>query len=348
VDSVAVSEQPGGQPQASGLPDRPVLKHCTTRSFSDDKPMLMIVGSEYFELTEEVGSREDFLTVKRYLDGRHTISQIAARAGVDEESVRDIVATFADLDLLGKPRPMDFVPGPELVKQVEDACRMWGQQIGFHPLFSGLEAGTLRPEVLMGLLLETYHYINSAPKHIATAIAHCRDERLLPLLSQHFVDEWDHARHLLEGLKLAGLPRAHAETAYPVIGTWSLVNNLCEVARQDTLSYIAATALFEARADDYELGRESLLEAVRKAGFSEATVEPLLTHMRLDVEANHVGLFPEAVEILGDIPAADAHRVVNNIHDLKHSFDQFHDQIVHFYSDISNHIPRSKMDFFLL
>ena len=334
--------------QARSIPDRPNIKHSTTREFSSDEPLLMIVGDQYFELTEEIGSRDDVLTVKRYLDGRHTVQEVAERSGVDVESVQDIVDTFAEFGLLSVPQPIDRVPGAVFVKQVENACRMWGQQIGFHPLFSGVENGQLRPEVLLGLVIETYHYIKSAARHISTAIAYCRDDRLIPLLSQHFADEWDHARHLISGIEAMGVPAAHLATAHPIIGSWSLANNLCEIARQDTLSYIACTSLFEARAEDYEAGAEGLRAAASQAGFPAEAVEPLLTHMRLDVEAGHAGLLQEAIDIIGDVRAEDAHRVVNNVHDLKHSLDQFHDQILHFYSDISNHIPRSKMDFFLL
>ncbi|ARF59101.1 hypothetical protein B1H19_37380 [Streptomyces gilvosporeus] len=328
--------------------EHPRLRHCTFKWVSDDSPMLMIVGKEYFEITEDFGTREQFLTIKRYFDGRHSIAQIAERAGVDEDSVRQIAETFDELGLLYRTRPMASVPAKAFIEQIEASCDMWGRQIGFHNLFAGLESGDLRGEVFMGMILETYHYVKAAPKHIATAIAHCDDERLVPLLSRYFTEEYNHAGMLLQSLKKMGVPKEHIKSAHPVIGTWSLINNLCEIARQDTLSYIACTTLFEARADDFEEGTESLRRAARTAGYPEACAEPLITHMRIDVEAGHVGLLDEAVGILGDIPAANAHKAVNNLHDLKHSYDQFHDGIVQYYSDIANYIPRIKVDYFSL
>ncbi|WP_134732679.1 hypothetical protein [Amycolatopsis nivea] len=327
---------------------KPIIRHCTTREVSPDEPLLMIVGDQYFELTEEIGNRHDLLSIKRYLDGRHTLTDIAAKAGVTRESVESIVSSLAEFDLLGNPRPVETVSGAEFVKNIEDACRMWGQQIGFHHIFTGIAEGSLRSEVLLGLVLETYHYINSASKHIGVAVAHCDDDRLRPILCQHLADEWDHARSLVDGITHMGLPSAHLQTAHPLVGTISLVNNLCEIARQDTLSYIASTSLFEARSEDYEQAAADLRDAAERCGFPAESVEPLITHMRLDVEAGHAGLLAEAVEIIGDIPAGRAHQVVNNVHDIKHSLDQFHDQIVEFYSDPSNHIPRLKMDYFLL
>ncbi|MFE1321333.1 iron-containing redox enzyme family protein [Kitasatospora phosalacinea] len=328
--------------------DHPRLRHCTFKWTSEDSPMLMIIGKEYFEITEEFGTRDQFLTIKRYLDGRHTIAQIAERARVDEESVRAIVETFREMGLLHDPRPIDSVPGDVYAAQIAASCDMWGRQIGYHNLFSGLDDGTLRGEVFLGMILETYHYVKSASKHIATAIAHCDDERLVPLLSKYFTEEYNHATMLVHALKKMGLPKEQIVNAHPVIGTWSLINNLCEIARQDTLSYIACTTLFEARADDFEAGAESLRRAARLAGYPEECAEPLIAHMRIDVEAGHVGLLEEALEIIGSVPAEKAHKAVNNLHDLKHSYDQFHDQIIQYYSDIANYIPRLKVDYFSL
>jgi hypothetical protein len=328
--------------------DYPRLRHCTFRWTSDDKPMLMIVGRDHFEISEDQGSRDQFLTVKRYFDGRYSIAEIAQRTGVDEASVRQIAESFNELGLLRRETPVEFIPGADFAAQVEASCVMWAKQIGYHNIYAELESGALRSEVFMGLVLETYQYVKSAPKHISTAIAHCSDERLIPLLSRYFVDEWNHAGMLLRGLVKMGVPEEQVRTAHPIIGTWSLINNLCEIARQDTLSYIACTTLFEARAEDFEEGSESLRRAARTAGFPVESVEPAINHMRIDVNANHASLLAEAMEAVGSIGAEQAHRTVNNLHDLKHSYDQFHDGVVQYYSDIANYIPRLKVDYFSL
>ena len=67
-----------------------------------------------------------------------------------------------------------------------------------------------------------------------------------------------------------------------------------------------------------------------------------------NVKANHTGLLEEALEGRDVVPAAQAHRAVNNLHDLKHSFDQYNDNIILYYSDVSNYIPRLKVDYFSL
>lgn len=326
----------------------PRLRHCTFFVPADGSPTLMIVGRNHFELNQEEGDLKTFLNLKRYLDGRHSIEDISRITGVKEEDVRGIVQTFNEHGLLRATGALESIATDVFAKQIDESCAMWAQQIGFHRLFSGLEQQTVRREVFMGLIMETYHYVKSASKHIATAIAHCNDPAFEPILSQYFAEEWNHSGFLLETLENMGVPREQVESAHPIIGTWSLINNMCEIARADTLSYLACTALFEAREDNADLAADSLRRIATAYGYPDGCVEPLISHMRLDVEAGHKGLLEEALEHRGSVTPAEAHRAVNNLHDLKHAYDQFHDQIVLYYSDISNYIPRLKVDYFSL
>jgi hypothetical protein len=136
--------------------------------------------------------------------------------------------------------------------------------------------------------------------------------------------------------------------AHPIIGTMSLVNMLCDIARRDTLAYLCCTVLFEARGEDMGDAADELRAIAEGYGYPANAVDPLIAHMGIDVEAGHVGLLAEALESRTSIPADQAHRAVNALHDLKHSFDQFHDQVVQYYSDIANYLPRLRVDYFSL
>jgi hypothetical protein len=326
----------------------PRLRHSAFSGKTEDGPLVMIVGKEYFEITEEFGTRQQFFTIRRYLDGRHSLPEIAEITGIDEESVRQVATAFYELGLLHHADPADLIDSQAFVEQIEASCEMWGRQVGLHRIFGMLEEGMLRKEVFLGLMLETYHYVNSAARHIATAISHCDNEGLIPLLSEYFVEEHDHGELILGALERMGMPREHAKDANPLIGTWSLINNLCHIARQDTLAYLACTTLFEARADDFEEGAESLQKAAGLVGYDPKDTEPLISHMRIDIAAGHVGLLRQAMPIIGNVPARTAHRSVDNLHNLKHSYDQFHDSILDYYGNIGNHIPRLHVDYFSL
>lgn len=326
----------------------PRLRHCTFKWQSDNAPMTMIVGLDHFELSEDEGDRDTFLNMKRYLDGRHSIARISEITGVAAESVREIAGQFAELGLLRTTEPLDAIPADVFAKQIDASCDMWARQIGFHRLFSGIQNGELRKEVFLGLILETYHYVKAAPKHIATAIAHCDNPAFVPILSQYFVDEWNHAPLIMKALTGMGLPREWVEDAHPIIGTWSIINNLCEIARQDTLAYLACTTLFEAKDEDFAAAAENLRQAARSHGYPAEAMEPIISHARIDVDAGHVSLLSEALKNVPAVPAEQAHRAVNHLHDMKHSYDQLHDQVIQYYSDIANYIPRVKVDYFSL
>ncbi|MEU7108351.1 hypothetical protein ABZ951_25395 [Streptomyces sp. NPDC046215] len=308
----------------------------------------MIVGREYFELSTEKDQLEIFLNVKRYFDGRHSVADIHRITGVDQADVLDTVRMFSDAGLFRSVRPLESIPSSVFVQQIEESCDMWGKQIGYHPLFTGLSTQRLRREVFVGMILEIYHYIKSASKHIGTAIAHCNDPAFAPFLAEYHSEEWNHSHYAVDTLVRLGMPKEQVLTAHPIIGTWSLINNLCEIARQDTLSYLACTNLFEAREQDAEGAAKDMRELTSAYGFPADATDPLIQHMELDVAAGHKSLLAEALGSRESIAAVDAHRVVNNLHDLKHSYDQFHDGIVQYYSEVSNYIPRLTVDYFSL
>jgi hypothetical protein len=328
--------------------DHPRLRHCTFVERGADRPLLMIVGQNFYDITEEFGDRRSFLNVKRYFDGRHHVDEISTITGVAVDDVRAMARAFSDINLLRRAEPLDLVPVDAFVTQIADSCAMWAQQIGYHELFTGLEQHTLRREVFVGLMLETYHYVRSARKHIAVAIAHCTDPVFERVLTEFFLEEHDHDLLYLETLERLGVDRQWVVDAHPIIGSLSLQNMMCEIGRQDTLAYIACTSLIEARAEDAEGATESLTRICTGYGDSADAVEPALRHMLMDVEAGHTSLLGEALEGREFIPAAQAHHAVNALHDLKHSFDQLHDQVIQYYTDISNYIPRLKVDYFSL
>lgn len=328
---------------------KPRLRHCTFFVPNRGGATLMIVGDQHFEIEQQGADLKTFLNFKRYLDGRHAVQEISEITGISVEDTLDIVNSFAEQGLL---READFsleqIPTGDFLKQIDKSTAMWTEQIGYHRLWSGLENQDYRGEVFLGLILETYHYINSASRHISTAIAHCTDPRWKHLLSEYLSEEYDHAWMARDSLINMGLSKEEVENAHPLIGTWSWTNNLCEIAREDTLGYLACTKLFEARGTETLEGANTLQRLAVAYGYPEGCLAPLVSHVAEDVKANHSGLLEEALADREFVPAWQAHRAVNNLHDLKHSFDQYNDNIILYYSDVSNYIPRLKVDYFSL
>lgn len=106
--------------------------------------------------------------------------------------------------------------------------------------------------------------------------------------------------------------------------------------------------LIEARPQEESEARAAWAAIARKACMDEKIFDGLLRHMQIDVQAGHTDLLAEALQKKAIIFAPDAHLAVNQMHDLKHAFDQFHDQIIQYYTDVSNYVPRLTVDYFSL
>lgn len=326
----------------------PRLRHFTMLATSEEDPLSIIVGTEHFELKELLGGRNKFLEVKSYFDGRHSINQISSLTGVNENDILQMTLQFQELGILRTEKKSDTIPVNEFISRVNESCIMWQRQVGFHRLFSLLETKNVRKQVFVGFILETYHYVNSAAKHIGTAVTHCQRPGWQKLLTDYFVDEFEHGELYLKSLEKMGLNRDEVISAHPIIGTMSLINMLCEIGRTSSLGYIACTSLFEANKDDFEKAKQKMEAIGDSYGFSPEILSDVISHMEQDIQMNHISLLSQALEGQSVISSEDAHIAVNCLHDLKHSYDQFHDQILQYYTDISNYIPRLKVDYFSL
>jgi hypothetical protein len=347
METMAAGMRPAGIRGAASR-ERPRLRHCTLLAHDRDGPLTVIVGRDHYQIEADVGSRDTLLHVKSLLDGRHSVAAISDLTRVPQSQVAALVAQLEELGLLRREEPVETLPTDAFVERLEASLVMWKRQIGFHPLFQLLYRGDARREVFQGLVLETYHYVRSARRHVSVALAHNSNPFWEDLLADYFAEEYDHGPLVLETLERLGIPQDVARDAHPTIGTLSLINMLCEVGRHSTLAYLACTTLFEARREDAQPAAESFRRLARRYGFEPNAVEPLLSHLTGDVEAGHTSLLREAVAGRQHVTADEAHQVVNALHDVKHSFDQFHEGILAYYSDISNYIPRLKVDYFSL
>lgn len=309
----------------------------------------IVVGTEYYSLSTAPESVDNLLRLKSLLDGRRTIREVAALRGIPLDEVFDVVDQFEDMGLLrAPPDQLNTISGEEFVCQIEKTAVMWARQIGYHRIFSKLSNGTTTRAVALGLLLESYHHVKSSSRHISTAISHATDEKARSLLRKYLVDEHDHDQLFARALEHSGIPGEFLRSAHPTIGTLSLANMLCEIGRRSTLAYISCTSLFEARSSEADQAEAEFRAICARYEIPTVAADLFVQHFRADLSAGHSSLLRKYVSDHDQIDAADAHEVVNCMHDLKHAFDQYHDQILAYYEDISNYIPRPRVDFFCL
>jgi len=322
------------------------LRHCTLVDDPEGTTTKLVVGQDTFDLARD-GDRDKFLTLKSLLDGRHTKAEISQLSGVNEESVQQVIDVFKDTGLFQARSEQNQIPVEEFIAQVEASCMMWRRQIDLHRLFGGLLEATFRKEVFLGLMIETYHYVRILPATLLAIADDITDKQLRSVIQEYANEERDHYK-VYEPI-LAKIPRIGKWilTSHPCPGTLAVVRNFESIGRRDGLSLACCLQLIEARASETRSAEHQLRSIADHYDLGELVV-PYLHHMNADIELGHSGLLQDAMAHIESVDMQAAHDAVNDMHDTKHSFDIFHDSIVAYYADISNYIPRPKVDYFAL
>lgn len=124
----------------------------------------------------------------------------------------------------------------------------WLRAIDGHGLWTNLVTAPSHAMVC-GYLLENYHYLASATRHITPAIASCTDPKIRALLIRHLEDELTHCDMLsqkLNGYRGVGNPRL----ARPLPTTIAFVGFLQSLARQDWRAYVIASVFLQRSLSD--------------------------------------------------------------------------------------------------
>ena len=326
---------------------KPRLRHCTLIDDPQSSVTKLVVGKSYFDLDRIEGDRNDLLALKSYFDGRYTVDDISRNTGLSSDDVVSVVREFEGAGLLQLRHADPTITVGDFTSRVEEASMMWRRQIGLHRLFSGLQSGHYRPEVFFGLLIETFHYVHLLPRTLKLLSVGMNVPQFREVVGHYADEEMDH--YLEYERALAGVPRIGCKLgdAHPTVGTLSLVRNFESIGRRSELSLVCCLQLIEARVSEIQGAEDHLVGIARRYGMTDIVV-PFIHHMKADIDLGRSNLLVEALDGVGDIDAADANTAVNDMHDVKHCFDVFHNSIIEYYNDISNYIPRPSVDYFAL
>jgi hypothetical protein len=323
---------------------KPRLRHCTLIDEPDGNVTTLVVGTDYFDLSREVGNREDLLSLKSRLDGRHNIFQISEETGLAIDDVLRAVEAFSEAGLLQVEKQNDEVDKGLFLERVEATSLMWRRQIGLHRLFSGLSTGTFRQEVFVGLLLETYHYVKRLSPLLVETASSWAPSRLRDAVLDYAREEMDHHLSYAEALEKLGRLRGHVASSHPTIGTLALLSGFESVGRRSELGLVCCLQLIEARPSEQHSAEAHLSKIASIYGLDQLVV-PFVEHMKADLDLGHANLLGQALTDAKLLTLRDVDGAINHMHDLKHFFDIFHDNIIIYYSDISNYIPRPRVEF---
>lgn len=123
------------------------------------------------------------------------------------------------------------------------SVRPWLRTIDGHRLWTEMlqERSTW---LIWGWVAENFHYIDSASRHVAAAIAACTDPKIRAELLIHLAEEIDHARLLRKPLDEYN-PRIEIEACRPLPTTQAFIGYLTDLASTDWHAYILAIAFLQ-------------------------------------------------------------------------------------------------------
>ncbi|MBY3314732.1 hypothetical protein [Rhizobium laguerreae] len=327
--------------------EKPRLRHCTLIDEPAANKTTLVVGTDYFVLEREHGNREDFLRLKSLLDGRHSISEIHQRTGISLADIEGVIREFEAAGLLQDRSDKPTIAVSDFLQRVESASLMWRRQIGLHRIFAGLSNGTYSREVFLGLLIETYHYVYLLPRTLDSLSKLMPPSPFQAVVAEYAHEEMDHYEAYQEALSTVPEIGSSLPTSHPTVGTLSLVRNFESIGRRSDLSLVCCLQLIEARKSEISEAENNLRSIADRYDLPHL-VEAFINHMKADIDLGHSNLLSEALEGAEFISADEAHEAVNDMHDIKHCFDAFHESVMGYYRDISNYIPRPKVDYFAL
>lgn len=171
-----------------------------------------------------------------------------------------------------------------------------------------------RPQrrLLLGSLVETYHYVSSASQHIGAAVAHAPSSRTREGLSKLFTDEWKHGRDLRKGLLAAGLADELIEASAPLPGTRTVIHYLYALASTDLMSYGICAAINESPRSDTAI--KAQWDSLAGLGLlpSEA-ITPFRGHEVEDEASGHAAISELAFCEHADVSGAQLRRIRGHV-----------------------------------
>jgi hypothetical protein len=181
----------------------------------------------------------------------------AELAALDHPLARVVGQTAQRLGAMENP---DLASAHSLAEIVKS----WLRAIDGHSLWDRMT----RPSsdgLVIGYVLENYHYLASATRHISAAISSCTYTSIRLHLIEHLQDELEHCNILREKLMATGGVRS-PELMRPLPTTVAFVGFLETLAAQDWKAYIVVSAFLQASLAECRSDR-------RNSRFYQAVIE---------------------------------------------------------------------------
>ncbi|MCM1983598.1 iron-containing redox enzyme family protein [Lyngbya confervoides] len=280
--------------------------------------------------------RDEMMQLLAYLqDGQRSLHELQQACPGLAAEIPSFVATCEERGLLQEVS-QTWETGHRFHQDLSQFFGQIGLQLEISPYAQRMKAGTIERSQLIGYALEAYHITHFCPSLLAPAIAQEASHDVCHILREFYAAELHHDRLMARSLKSIGFTDTEIETMQPLPMTISACAMLANFARQHTPSFFAALILFEQDDQFHPLFKEQCIAQ----DLPESFYRPILLHAGINEEGKHEDVGGQLLHYLNCIPWSDQQLVKKNMVLLLESFIMRSREILEYYSEGKNLIPR--------
>ncbi len=325
---------------------RPLLSpHAVT--LADEDGIMVVADDTAYSFRST--NAELMRTVLPHLDGSLTVGDLAGLAGVSWEEISASLTPLAmDNWLVDETAVHRARQTQEFFDAYRALCEFWKKDIFTHAFWQILASGKASRELVLGWLVEFYHYVDAANEHMPVSAANCRDDDTIQLwLAQHYTEEYDHNQIFLDGLVKTGLEENQVRSSPPLASTRAVINYITEVASSDTIGYAAMHGIFQTPGSSESWAKiERFYEfLLTNYEFGAPVLKAFRDHAALDAELGHDDLvFSRICARVGRFSEERVDRILRCTRGLVEQFILYFDGILDYYGSPDASLPRPRLD----
>jgi pyrroloquinoline quinone (PQQ) biosynthesis protein C len=322
----------------------PKLRENVWHIDPEGETALLITSTARFEVPTMPALQ--FLKMRSYCTGHNSIDRISEKSGLP---VSDVTALLKSLEPAGIIYSSWSADQKLAHKQIQDtlvsACRTWSDELQMSYIGNEFAAGELPKSVLIGWLLEMYHYIKDFPWAIEHGARHATG-RLKDALQNYAEQEKGHEQFVLQTLVNLGLDPAEVETSIPLLSTRLIGFLMRELFEFEPLSAFMVAALVEAQDFNEEQINSFKTQLHEHYEVDPRAFEPYFRHQQIDVGLGHAELLASHLDWIEIDDRKVLDQIVNKLHDLKHAFDLQGIEIKTYFTHLNGkYFPRQPVNF---
>jgi hypothetical protein len=268
------------------------------------------------------------------MDGVRRADELSRAAGYELEEVLSLAEQLFREGLVGD-RSQAAVPAEIFYDHARHSGVLWRSLANHHRrLLDAIFDGKATPKLVLGALIEEWHYVRRNPDHASSAVLNARNRRTQQLWAEFAADEYPHGSWMEEGLASV-LTRDELRRCHPLPGTVALCAQVARAAQTSELGYAACMALCEHAPG--ELASDTQVRYYRAMmttkPWPESVFEPYLRHAETDAQAGHLDF--TRVPYLEHPPLDGEERagVLGHVWDHVGAYDLYYRNIWDFYAE---------------